>query len=200
MTAAPQHDRRPAAWDGEEYLPDLLIEPGRLYGLVQIGQSTGNGEHSAIEIHPSQVLYIAQKLGMVRELTGDEAAAREAMQFRCIVIERDLARLRMAVDLAATMAQRLHKNIIVMHNQGHEDLNQEIEQALALVDLLDLINEDPPEHVEKPTALPPAGNAAVTPAQRSCNAASVTPVRAAAPAPRSPTPSAAPGLFDGGQP
>lgn len=205
MTSTPKHDdQHLQAWAGE-YLPDLLIETGKANGLVEIGQSTGNGEHSAIEIHPSQVLYIAQKLGMVRELSGDEAAAREALLMRALIAERDLARLRMAVDLATSMATRLHDNVRTMHGQGHEDLTQEMEQALALVDLLDLINEDPPTNATERKETP------ATDLQRSCNVSGNAPVtpaplpaaQARAPGPARavvvppPTPGA-PGLFDGG--
>lgn len=125
-----------------EYLPDLLIEAGKPNGLVEIGQSTGNGEHSAIEIHPSQVRYIAQKLGMVRELTGDEAAAREAMQVRIRMLERDLRRLGSALDLANDQAQQLYQNIVAQHRKGHEDLEVEMAQAAMLSDLLDLYCEE----------------------------------------------------------
>lgn len=130
------------AWQGSEYLPDLLIEASRTNGLVQIGQSTGNGEHSAIEIAPSQVLYIAQKLGMVRELTGDEAAAREALQVRIKMLERDLRRLGSALNLANDQAQQLYQNIVAQHRKGHEDLELEMAQAAMLSDLLDLYCEE----------------------------------------------------------
>lgn len=130
------------AWQGSEYLPDLLIEASRLNGLVEITQSTGAGEHSAIEIAPAQVLYLAQKLGMVRELTGDEAAAREALQVRIKMLERDLRRLGSALNLANDQAQQLYQNIVAQHRKGHEDLEVEMAQAAMLSDLLDLYCEE----------------------------------------------------------
>lgn len=130
------------AWQGSEYLPDLLIEASRLNGLVEITQSTGAGEHSAIEIAPAQVLYIAQKLGMVRELTGDEAAAREALQVHIRMLERDLRRLGSALNLANDQAQQLYQNIVAQHRKGHEDLEVEMAQAAMLSDLLDLYCEE----------------------------------------------------------
>ncbi|MDZ7863366.1 hypothetical protein [Acidovorax sp.] len=140
-TAVPPVNSTHATWSGE-YLPDLLIETGRPNGLLEIGQSTGNGEHSAIEIHPSQVRYIAQKLGMVRELTGDEAAAREALQVRVRMLERDLRRLGSALALANDMAQMLYQNIVAQNSKGHEDLEVEASQAATLSDLLDLYCEE----------------------------------------------------------
>lgn len=134
MTAASQQ------W--HEYLPDLLIEASRTNGLVQIGQSTGNGEHSAIEIAPSQVLYIAQKLGMVRELTGDEAAARERLEGQVFQLERDRRRLRHALLSVRDRSEQLHRNITTQHGRGHEDLTTEMVQAAAMADILDLVCAD----------------------------------------------------------
>ncbi len=130
------------AWQGSEYLPDLLIEASRLNGLVEITQSTGAGEHSAIEIAPSQVLYIAQKLGIVRELTGDEAAAREALQVRIRMLERDQRRIGSALKLANDQALQLYQNLVAQNSKGHEDLEVEVSQAATLSDLLDLYCEE----------------------------------------------------------
>lgn len=134
MIAAPQQ------W--HEYLPDLLIESGKPNGLVEIGQSTGNGEHSAIEIHPSQVRYIAQKLGMVRELTGDEAAARERLESQVFQLERDQRRLRHALLSLRDRSEQLHRNITAQQGRGHEDLTTEMVQAAAMADILDLVCAD----------------------------------------------------------
>lgn len=141
MSANHNHDSHPEPWDGD-YLPDLLIEPGKRNGLIEIGQSTGNGEHSAIEIHPSQVLYIAQKLGMVRELSQDEATAREALQVRINELERERRRLRLTLLACQDRTEQLFHDLCLQHDRGHEDLSLEVAKAAALGDILDLACAD----------------------------------------------------------
>ncbi|RYF49734.1 MAG: hypothetical protein EOO27_33045, partial [Comamonadaceae bacterium] len=136
MTATQNHDRHPEPWAGD-YLPDLLIEPVKRNGLIEIGQATGNGEHSSIEIHPSQVLYIAQKAGIVRELSQDEVAAREALQSRIRELERDQRRLRLALLACSDRAEQLFQDLVMQHERGHEDLGLEVAKAASLADILD---------------------------------------------------------------
>lgn len=192
------------AWQDSEYLPDLLIEASRLNGLVEITQSTGAGEHSAIEIAPSQVLYLAQKLGMVRELTGDEAAAREALQVHIRMLERDLRRLGSALNLANDQAQQLYQNIVAQHRKGHEDLEVEMAQAAMLSDLLDLYCEEYKQDVEDdgrpiypPTTAQQDAARARSKPPAPAPAALASSTQAARASVKAPTAPGAPGLFDG---
>lgn len=140
MTAIQNHDRHPEPWKGD-YLPDLQIDINA-DGLIELEQQQGLQDPVTVEIHPAQVLYIAQMSGMVRELGQDEAAAREALQSRIRELERDQRRLRLALLACSDRAEQLFQDLVMQHERGHEDLGLEVAKAAALADILDLAKAD----------------------------------------------------------
>lgn len=142
MTASQNrnHDRQPEPWTGD-FLPDVNIELAES-GLIELEQQQGCQDPVTVAIHPSQVLYIAQKAGLLPEMTQDQAAAREALQSRIRELERDQRRLRLTLLACSDRTEQLFQNLVAQQERGHEDLALEVAKAAALADILDLAKAD----------------------------------------------------------
>lgn len=142
MTASQNrpHDRQPEHWTGD-FLPDVNIEMAES-GLIELEQQQGCQDPVTVAIHPSQVLYIAQKAGLLPGMTQDQAAAREALQSRIRELERDQRRLRLTLLACSDRTEQLFQSLVVQQERGHEDLALEVAKAAALADILDLAKAD----------------------------------------------------------
>ena len=141
MTTLSNSDRTTQQWSGDS-LPDLDIEHNPERGTYWLSQQQGLQDPISVEIHPSQVLYIAQKAGMVRELSTGEAAAREALQSRIRELERDQRRLRLTLLACQDRTEGLYRDLCSQNDRGHEDLSLEVSKSGALADILALACAD----------------------------------------------------------
>jgi len=141
MTTLSNPDRITQQWSGDS-LPDLDIEHNPERGTYWLSQQQGLQDPISVEIHPSQVLYIAQKTGMVRELSQNEAAAREALQSRIRELERDQRRLRLTLLACRDRTEGLYKDLCRELDRGQQDLGVEVAKSAALADLVALACAD----------------------------------------------------------
>lgn len=141
MTTLSNPDRNTQPWNGDN-LPDLDIERNPERGTYWLKQQQGLQDPISVEIHPSQVLYVAQKTGMVRELSQGEAAAREALQSRIRELERDQRRLRLTLLACQDRTEGLYRDLCCQNDRGHEDLSMEVAKSAALADILALACAD----------------------------------------------------------
>lgn len=141
MSANHNHDRRPEAWAGVT-LPDLQIERNAERGTYWLNQQQGLQDPVGVEVHPDQILYLGQKMGLVRELTGSEAVARERLESQVRELERDRRRLRLALLAARDRIESLYEDLCAQNGRGHEDFGVEVSKSAALADILDLACAD----------------------------------------------------------
>lgn len=141
MSANHNHDRRPEAWTGAT-LPDLQVEHNAERGTYWLTQQQGLQDPVGVEVHPDQILYLGQRMGLVRELTGSEAVARERLESQVRELERDRLRLRLALLAARDRIESLYEDLCTQNGRGHEDLGVEVAKSAALADILDLACAD----------------------------------------------------------
>lgn len=127
------------AWAGDN-IPGLKIEPCD-DGTVMLEQEWA-GNVDRVGIHHTQLRFIAEKLGMLPQVTASDAALMREQQVRIDMLERDRDRLRRTLRCLSVRAEKLHRNICASADMGHEDLTTEVVQATALVDMLELACSD----------------------------------------------------------
>lgn len=110
----------------KESIPHLDIEllPN---GNIRL-ENESMGDSYAVDIHPLHLRLLAEKLGLVREMSASEAEQ-----------SRDISRYKRALLMIRDRAEQLHQNIFAMSQRGHEDLGIEVAQSAALADMSESI-------------------------------------------------------------
>lgn len=85
-------------------------------------------EGAIVDVHPSQLRLMAERLGLVREMSASEAD-----------MKRDLVLYRRALLGIRDRAEQLHENVFSLSQQGHEDMGIEVAQSAALADFASFI-------------------------------------------------------------
>jgi hypothetical protein len=109
-----------------EDIPNLAIQRLENGNLRLEDKSFSEG--AIVDVHPSQLLLMAERLGLVRDLSASEAD-----------MKRDLALYRRALLGIRDRAEQLHENIFSLSMQGREDMGIEVAQSAALADFASFI-------------------------------------------------------------
>lgn len=113
-------------------IPDLTIDIGSTTDgdpVIVLGQQLGTEESpQEVRLHPMQVRYLAEKLGIMPTGTAQVA-----------VLSLDRTRLQRAFLRAGEMAGQLQRLLVIASNREHEDLTQAIDKAVTLVDFTSFI-------------------------------------------------------------
>lgn len=109
-----------------EDIPNLTIQ--RLdNGSLRL-EDKSFSEGAIVDVHPSQLRLMAERLELVRELSASEAN-----------MKRDLVLYKRALLGIRERAEQLHENIFSLSLQGHEDMGIEVAQSAALADFASFI-------------------------------------------------------------
>lgn len=85
-------------------------------------------EGAIVDVHPSQLRLMAERVGLVRDVSASEAD-----------MKRDLMLYRRALLGIRERAIQLHENIFSLSMQGHEDMGIEVAQSAALADFASFV-------------------------------------------------------------
>ena len=118
-------------------IPHLNIEvlPG---GLIRL-ENESMGDSYAVDVHPLQLRHIAEKMGLVAEMSATEAELLRTERGRVADLERTLDRCKRALLAVKVRAEQLHDNIFNCSQRGHEDLGIEVAQSAALADFAEYV-------------------------------------------------------------
>ncbi|WP_399683993.1 hypothetical protein [Xenophilus sp.] len=119
------------------------------------------GESAVVDVHPCQLRLMAEKLGLVREVSASDADMLRTERERAAQAIADLERLIPWLEMLETRCSQLHDNIMGVSQAGHEDVNIEIAQSAALADIAEQVLRDAQaalsRHVTQPPRPCPAG-------------------------------------------
>lgn len=140
---------------------------------ITLEQDDGNGERECVQMHVSQVQLLAQRMGLLREVSVSDAALlrterefSQRMRARVDILQRRLLTVR-------DRGLALQSNFRQFADFEHADLASEMAEINGLVDLMDLAADDfVDDYDAAPRSAP--GTAAETPLKD-------TPTSAAAP-------------------
>lgn len=133
-------------------IPHLSIEvlPG---GLIRL-ENESMGDSYAVDVHPLQIRHIAEKIGLVREVSAFDADPLR----KVIELQRRLLALKDRID-------HLGEYLALHSDHRHADLSYETNYATATADVCDAYCAD----------FADAAQSQVTPDNASGNAGNVTP-------------------------
>jgi len=123
-----------------EDIPNLSIEL-LANGNLRL-EDEGFGESAVVDIHPCQLRLMAEKLGLVREVSASDVDLLATERRRADDAIADLARLVPWLEMIETRCSQLHDNIMGVGQAGHEDVNIEIAQSAALADIAEQVLKD----------------------------------------------------------
>lgn len=108
-------------------LPNLAIDfgAGGPDDEVMLTQEFGGNEHM-VTVHPSQVRLIAERMGLVREVSASEAD-----------MVRTVSTLGRRMRLLRERVHHLHEMLLIVAGAGREDVGYEMTVCGATLDLLD---------------------------------------------------------------
>ncbi len=118
-------------------IPHLNIEvlPG---GLIRL-ENESMGDSYAVDIHPMQLRHIAEKTGLIAEVSATDAELLRTERGRIAGMERTLTRYKRALLDIKVRTEQLHDNILSISQLGHEDLGIEVAQSAALADFAEYV-------------------------------------------------------------
>ena len=107
-------------------------------GLIRL-ENESMGDSYVVDIHPLQLRFMAEKLGMIGEVSASDAELLRTERGRAANLERDLGRYKRALLHINVRAEQLYDNIFRCSQRGHEDLSIEVAQSAALSDFAEHI-------------------------------------------------------------
>lgn len=118
-------------------IPHLNIEvlPG---GLIRL-ENESMGDSYVVDIHPVHLRHIAQKMGLIAEVSATDAELLRTERGRVAELESALDRYKRALLHIKVRAEQLHENVVSCSQRGHEDLGVEVAQSAALTDFAEHI-------------------------------------------------------------
>lgn len=129
----------------KEEIPHLNIEV-LATGTIRL-ENESMGDNYVVDVHPIHLRLMAEKMGLVREVSGSGAE-----------LLRDLGRYKRALLMIRDRAEQLHQNILGLSQLGNEEMGIEVAQSAALADMTDHIciefendfTTEPPELAKLP--------------------------------------------------
>lgn len=123
-----------------EDIPNLTIQ--RLdNGNLRL-EDKSFSEGAIVDVHPSQIRLMAERLGLVRELSASDADLLRAERAISSSLRRELERLVPWLILIQARSAQLHDNIMGVSMRGKEDVNIEVAQSSALADIAEEVCND----------------------------------------------------------
>lgn len=96
-------------------------------------------EGAIVDVHPSQLRLMAERLGLVREVSHGEAELLEQERERANKLRVELDRIVQWLMMIETRADQLHDNLMGVSQNDHDDVNIEIAQSAALADIVEQV-------------------------------------------------------------
>ncbi|MDM0007887.1 hypothetical protein QTI51_24650 [Variovorax sp. J22G73] len=124
-------------------IPGLVIEFPESTAAEQtvlLQQEFGGSVHQ-VELHKLHVRMLAERLGIVPTVTAEAADMLSTSVGQSMRFASERGQLQRALLRIESMAEQLHENLRITHDNGHEDLTVEIGQAVALVDFVEFFCE-----------------------------------------------------------
>lgn len=131
-------------------IPHLNIEvlPG---GLVRL-ENESMGDTYAVDMHPVQLRHIAEKMGLIAELSATDAELLRTERGRVAELKGAVDRYKRALLHLRARAEQLHENVVSCSQRGHEDLGVEVAQSAALADFAEHICVEFENEFDRPLA------------------------------------------------
>lgn len=120
-----------------EEIPNLSIQ--RLdNGNLRL-EDKGFSDGAIVDVHPSQLRLMAERLGLVREASQTETELLEQERERVNMLRVELDRIIQWLMIVEARADQLHHNIMVASQNGHSDVHIEMAQSAALADIVEQV-------------------------------------------------------------
>lgn len=122
-----------------EDIPNLVIQ--RLdNGNLRL-EDKSFSEGAIVDVHPSQLRLMAERLGLIQEVSASDADLLRAERARSNSLRLEIERLVPWLDLIDARASQLHDNIMCISMRGDEDVNIEVAQSSALADIVEEVSK-----------------------------------------------------------
>lgn len=120
-----------------EEIPNLSIQ--RLdNGNLRL-EDKSFSEGAIVDVHPSQLRLMAERLGLVREMSPTETELLERERERANGLRTELDRIVGWLMMIETRTTQLHDNIMGVSQNDHDDVHIEIAQSAALADIVEQV-------------------------------------------------------------
>lgn len=120
-----------------EEIPNLSIQ--RLdNGNLRL-EDKGFSEGAIVDVHPSQLRLMAERLGLVREVSKAETELLELERERANKLRVELDRIVQWLMMIETRAEQLHDNLMGVCQNDLEEVHIEIAQSAALADIVEQV-------------------------------------------------------------
>ena len=107
-------------------------------GLIRL-ENESMGDSYVVDIHPLHLRFMAEKLGLISEVSASDAELLRTERGRGADLERTLDRYKRALLHFKVRAEQLHDNIFNCSQRGNEELGIEVAQSAALADFAEII-------------------------------------------------------------
>lgn len=125
----------------DTYIPNLKIENNEDGTLTLESEWTGNIDR--VSVHHTQVRYLAECLGITREVSASEAHMEAMLRGQIAELQQDQKRLRSYLLALSDRAETLFKGLRSVHAMaGEVNIGVEVAQCAALADIVSLACAD----------------------------------------------------------
>lgn len=121
----------------KDAIPHLNIEVLES-GCIRL-ENESMGDSYTVDLHPVHLRHIAEKVGLVAEMSASDAELLRTERERVVDLERTLDRFKRSLLHFKVRAEQLHDNILSSSQRGHEDLGIEVAQSAALADFAEFV-------------------------------------------------------------
>lgn len=159
-----------------EEIPNLSIQ--RLdNGNLRL-EDKSFSEGAIVDVHPSQLRLMAERLGLVREMSQTEVELLKQERERADEVRTELDRIVQWLIIVEARADQLHDNLMGVSQNDHDDVNIEIAQSAALADIVEQVLIDAKAALTRSLTLEGDQPATMDDAQKSVKAPSAGEVQA----------------------
>ena len=116
----------------KDTLPQLNIEVME-NGCIRLENQDG-GDSYVVDIHPVHLRHIAEKMGLIAEMSATDAELLRTERGRVADLKRDMDRYKRALLGIRERSEQLYDNIRRRSQEHDTDLGIEVAQAAALSD------------------------------------------------------------------
>ncbi|MFN7121893.1 MAG: hypothetical protein ACK4NM_07660 [Hydrogenophaga sp.] len=121
----------------KESIPHLEIEllPN---GNLRL-ENESMGDSYVVDVHPMHLRLMAERLGLVREMSQTDAQLLKQERERADKLRAELDRLVQWLTIVEARADQLHDNLMGVSQNDHDEVNIEIAQSAALADIVEQV-------------------------------------------------------------
>ena len=121
----------------KDAIPHLNIEVLE-NGCIRL-ENESMGDSYTVDLHPVLLRHIAEKMGLVPEMSATSAELLRTERGRVAELERDMGRYKRALLSIRERSEQLYDNIFSKSQHCHEEMGVEVAQAAALSDFAEHI-------------------------------------------------------------